>query len=188
MGAEPGHHPGMRSLSLALAVVTAAGCAGPKVQRPAHGAVDRATRRESWTRALEAVEQRGFTVRFQDPSLGVLVTSERELQAPCGETTCLAKETLYVRQQDGRAVAYLSRTMWDSALRTWSGPSTSDDIAAVEKEQLAIMKDVADGDLELRASRAGEPCSTDDECERGLACASRRCGAPEDKPAKPRRR
>jgi hypothetical protein len=177
----------MRRLSLALAAVLASACAGPAVQRPAHGTYDQGTKREAWGRALEAVERRGFKVQFQDVSLGVLVTSERELQAPCGDTTCLAKETLYVRQQDGRAVAYLSRSMWDATLRTWSAPSAGGDIAAVEKEQMSIMRDVADGDLQLRASRRGEPCSTDDECERGLACSARRCAAPGETPAKRRR-
>jgi hypothetical protein len=177
----------MRPLAAVLAVAAIAGCAGPKVQRPAHGTFARTTRPEMWARALEAVEQRGFAVRFQDASLGVLVTSEREVQAPCGETTCLAKETLYLRQEDGRAVAYLSRAMWDSAVRTWSAPATPRDVAAVEKEQLAIMKDIADAGLELRASRTGEPCSTDDECERGLACGARRCGPPEKAPPKKRR-
>ncbi len=166
----------MRAAATLLAL---AACAGPAVQRPAHGSFDDKTKREVWQRAIDACAQRGFEIGFADPSLGVLVTRDHETQAPCGETTCLAREALHLRLEAGHAVASLSRTVWDPVLKAWIPPADPASLRAAEREELAIVRDVADAGYEVRASRKGEPCDGDAECVKGLAGVRRRCGAAE---------
>ncbi len=148
-------------------------------QRPAHASYEEKTKREIWARAVEAATKRGFDLGFADPSLGVLVTKEREGQAQCGETACLAREALYLRLENGHAVANLSRTTWDPTLRSWSPPADPAGIRALEKEQMVILKEIADSDFEVRVSRKGEPCNAGSECEKGLICVRRKCAEPE---------
>jgi len=99
----------MRTLRAVAAALALAGCAGPTVQRPAHGSYDAAFRLEVWQRAVMTLGAHGYELSFEDPALGVLVTRERESQAPCGETTCLSRETVYVRLDGGHLFVNVAR-------------------------------------------------------------------------------
>jgi hypothetical protein len=161
-----------------LAACLALACAGSKPERrPAYGAFEQAAYADAWRRSVDAVLAQGYELEMQDQARGILVTKERELQAPCGAETCLSRERLYLRlTQGGQAIANVLREHWDVATRQWSPSADPASIAAVEKAQADLLAPlVKDGKVTLRKSALDEPCTGDDECEKGLACVARRC-------------
>jgi hypothetical protein len=161
-----------------LAACLALACAGSRPERrPAYGAFDPTAYAEAWRRSVDAVQSKGYELEMQDQARGILVTKERELQAPCGAETCLSRERLYLRlTPGGQAIANLVREHWDVATRQWSPSADPLSVAAVEKAQADLLAPlVRDGKVTLRKSARDEPCTGDDECERGLACVARRC-------------
>jgi len=167
----------MRTLRAVAAALALAGCAGPAVQRPAHGSYDAAFRLEVWQRAVTTLGAHGYELSFEDPALGVLLTRERESQAPCGETTCLSRETVYVRLDAGHLFVNVARTLWDTTRRGWAAATDARAIDAIEDTQAALVKEISERGADLRQSRKGEACYAARDCEKGLACVRRRCGA-----------
>ncbi len=147
------------------------------MRRPAHGDFDPGERAAVWERTAQAVRERGYELALADPARGILVTRELERQAPCGGTTCLARDILHLRIEDGRAVANLQRRVWDAALRTWAEPSDRRAIKGIEAEEREFLSSLGVREIVVRRSSAGEGCADDADCAGGLACSSRRCGA-----------
>ncbi len=161
-----------------LAASLALACAGSRPERrPAYGSYDPAAYAEAWQRSLDSVRAQGYELEMQDQARGILVTRERELQAPCGAETCLSRERLYLRlTPGGQAIANVLREHWDVATRQWTPSTDPTSITAVEKTQADLLAPlVKDGKVTLRKSALDEPCTGDDECEKGLACVARRC-------------
>jgi len=161
-----------------VAACLAVACAGSRPERrPAYGAFDPVAYADAWRRSVEAVRAKGYELEMQDQPRGILVTKERELQAPCGAETCLSRERLYLRlTPSGQAIANLLREHWDVATRQWSASADPASIAAVEQAQADLLAPLTkDGKVTLRKSGPDEPCTGDDECEKGLACVARRC-------------
>lgn len=155
------------------------GCATPRVApRPAHGTFPPSQAKGTTAGALEAVKARGFELAFHDAKRGLILTRTREGQASCGPTECLTRDTFVLRLEEGRAVAVLSRQIFDAALRSWEPPRTSADLDAVEADELALLKAFLAEPPALRLSRAGESCVAPENCEAGLACEGRRCRPP----------
>jgi hypothetical protein len=164
---------------IALALLLAACASDRLVRRAAHGAFPGATYEDAWARAERALQARGYHLEMSDHERGILVTDERELQAPCGSETCLSRDRVFVRlTRAGQAVVNVQRQHWDPAARRWDLTQDAASIAAVEKVQLELLKDVVPGELVLRRSAREEPCRGDDECEPGLACLANRCAEP----------
>src|SRR5512133_1592797 len=146
-----------------IALLLAVACATPRVTpRPAHASFDPLQSKATTDRALEAVRARGYELAFHDAARGLILTRTREGQVTCGLNECLARDTLILRLDAGRAVAVLSRQLFDPSLRYWEAP-----------RQPAFLAEPPT----LRLSREGEPCAGRENCERGLACESRRCRA-----------
>ncbi len=162
---------------LLLAATALLGCAasGPLQRRPAHGAFPPAAREATWARAQEVVRAEGYEVGFADQARFIVVTKERELQAPCGEEQCLARESVFLRLGDGRAMLSIHRETWDQATRRWLAVSEPGGVERVEAAERAMLHAITGGGAELRLAREGEGCGHDAECERGLACSQRRC-------------
>ncbi|MFL5273763.1 MAG: hypothetical protein ACJ79E_17030 [Anaeromyxobacteraceae bacterium] len=160
-----------------VALVALLACAsGRVVRRAAHGAFPGATYEEAWERAERALTSRGHQLEMSDHERGILVSDERELQAPCGAESCLSRDRVFVRLTPaGQAVVNVQRQHWDPAARRWDLTEDAPSVAAVEQVQLEILKDVVPGELALRRSARDEPCRGDDECLRGLSCVSNRC-------------
>jgi hypothetical protein len=170
--------PALAALSplLVLAVACAStGPARPPVGRPAQAELPAAAREAAWTRALEVIQARGDQVRLADPDRGILVTSPREVQATCGERTCLARDILRLRLDGGRAQLVLDRRLFDDTVRAYLPPQDEAAVAAVEAEEFALLRAIIGGRPELRTSLRGEHCAEDAECGKGLACDGRVC-------------
>ncbi|HSN13243.1 MAG TPA: hypothetical protein VLT61_01340 [Anaeromyxobacteraceae bacterium] len=161
-----------------IALLLAAACATPRVTpRPAHASFDPLQSKATTNRALEAVKARGYELAFHDAARGLILTRTREGQVACGLNECLARDTLILRLDAGRAVAVLSRQLFDPSLRYWEAPRQPADLDAVEADEVALLQAFLAEPPTLRLSREGEPCAGKENCERGLACESRRCRA-----------
>lgn len=157
----------------------ACGCATARVApRPAHGKFNPATGAATAKRALQEVTKRGFDVAFNDTARGLILTKTRENQAPCGESSCLARDTLVLRLEGGNAVAVLSRRLFDPALRVWDVPRDPAALDAVEADQKGLLAAFLPEPPVLRLSHDGESCADDANCDAGLRCENRRCKLP----------
>lgn len=172
----------MRPATMALAAFAAfaGGCATsgpvrPPVGRPAHAELPAAARDTAWARALEVLHDRGDEVQLADPGRGILVTSPREVQATCGERTCLARDILRLRLDGGRAQLVLDRRLFDDTVRAYLPPQDQAAVLAVEAEEFALLRAIIGSQPELRTSLRGEHCAEDAECGKGLACDGRVC-------------
>jgi hypothetical protein len=167
----------LRTLAVAALAAALLACAASRVERrAAHGAFAREGYADAWERAERAVEAQGFGVEMRDRQNGILVTNERELQAPCGAESCLSRDRVFVRlTAAGQAVVNIEREHWDAAARRWSASSDPAAIAAVEKAQLDVLRAIVPGELALRRSAVDEPCRDAGECQPGLACQVYRC-------------
>jgi len=131
---------------------------------------------EAVERAAAALAGRGYQMALADPVRGVVITGPLELQAPCGASTCLARQTIYLRVAAGKATLSVDRELWDSSARRWVQPEDPPSVEALERDEAALLRELSGAvEVELRRSTAGEPCGRESECQGGLACLARRC-------------
>jgi hypothetical protein len=170
----------LRSSAL-LAALLAAGCATtgpasrPSAPRPAMAQLTVVDRDAAWAAALRVFGERGDDVQLADPARGLLVTAPKELQAPCGVRTCLARDTVQVWIGGTQAQLVIERRIFDDAVRAFLPPQDEAAVQAVERDQVALLAQIAGGSPELRLSRAGEHCGFASECDAGLRCVAARC-------------
>lgn len=163
---------------LLLPLLAALICCAPAraIRRPAHASFDKSGFDSTWERALEVLHAEGYELSFSDRARGILLTAERELQAPCGDAQCLSRETVSLRVGPGtKAMLSVHRTRWDQASASFVEGFEPRSVEAVEKTEAALLAAITGGATELRLARDGESCATDSECEAGLACKSRKC-------------
>lgn len=167
----------MRRILLPLLLLIAAGCAsGPSVRRPAHASLAKDDFAATWDRALEVLRAEGYELGMADPVRGLLLTTERELQAPCGQAQCLSRETVLARLlPTGEASLSIRRQHWTEATGQYADGADPVSVEAVEKAEAALLSAITGRGADLRLSRRGEHCGADAECERGLSCLGSRC-------------
>jgi hypothetical protein len=166
-----------RPLLLLAAAVLACAASGPVQRRPVHGPYAASGQAATWERALEVLRAEGYEIGMADGERFIVVTRERELQSPCGEAQCLAREAVFLRLTEGQAVLAIHRENWDQATRRWEDAVDARGVASVEAAEQALLRAITGGAAELRLARKGEGCGSDAECEKGLACAQRRCAS-----------
>jgi hypothetical protein len=142
---------GLRAAVLAgLAAAFAAGCA-PRVglvrrepvRKPPRGArADFPPGRldDVFAKGVKLVRERGLEIDRCER--GRLTTAAVELDAPCGGTTCLAREITRVNLGHRRARVTVTREVWDPSLRAWveqDDPSTVSELSRTERELVAEM-------------------------------------------------
>jgi hypothetical protein len=107
---------------LAIAPLVLIACAGPA--RLSAPGVARAGF-ESWrgdavfARAVGSVSAAGYRIRTCDAQLGLLETGTVEFDAPCGGTTCLARQSVKVKLGFRAARVTVERAVYDGASRRW---------------------------------------------------------------------
>jgi hypothetical protein len=107
-------------------------------------AADAGARDRLLSRAAAALCARGLAIASRGE--GRIVTAPRELDVPCGEGSCLARELYVVRASAGRASVELLRGTWEPAARFWLmglAPATAADSVAREVELLEAVLDPA---------------------------------------------
>jgi hypothetical protein len=151
----------MRRLQL-LALATLLGACAPRIALVPHPDDPVPLAREPvgeglaevvWARAVRLLTARGYQFDACDDGLSALRTARVEVEAPCGATTCLARQ--YVTIKVGwRAVRLaVRREVWDASWRDWvplTDPRSQADVIRLERELL--------GELMSQANRwAGRP-------------------------------
>jgi hypothetical protein len=122
---------------------------------------------EVFAAAVDLVRDRGLEIAECQQWRGTLTTVPVERDAPCGASTCLARETTHVKLGYRRARVVVVREVWDSATRGWReqvDPATEAELARAERELVSGMV--------LRGAAAAE-----DAADRSSPCAPPRCRA-----------
>jgi hypothetical protein len=165
---------GRHVLPVLAAALVSAGCASargwgsprPEPARPNAGArVEFVPERfdEIFAAAVDLVRDRGLAVALCQARRGALATVPVELDAPCGGSTCLARETTRVKLGYRRARVVVTREVWDPSIRGWreqGDPRTDAELSRVEHELASTM-------VRRGATAPGD---------RPSPCAERRCG------------
>jgi hypothetical protein len=89
--------------------------------------------------AVEVVRRRGLALAQCEAPRGALATAPVELDARCGGTTCLARDTTRVKLGYRRARVTLTREVWDPTLRGWREQDDPSTVAELSREELEIM-------------------------------------------------
>jgi hypothetical protein len=142
-----------RVLPLLAAALVSAACAStrgwgsprPEPARPNAGArVEFVPERfdEIFAAAVDLVRDRGLAIALCQARRGALATVPVEFDAPCGGSTCLARETTRVKLGYRRARVVVTREVWDPSIRGWreQGDRRTDaELSRVERELASTM-------------------------------------------------
>ena len=171
----------MRPLTLLLLGSMLVACVPPIAMVPhtvdpvplARGLIGEGQADVVWAQAVRLLTARGFEFDACDDGRSALRTAPSEVEAPCGATTCLARQYVTVKV-GGRAVRLsVRREVWDSAWRGWVpliDQRSQDDAIQMERELL--------GELMAEANRwAGPPpwSAGQPHCPRPRACEPGQC-------------
>jgi hypothetical protein len=121
--------------------------------------------------AIRAVRARGWAIASCDPVYGAIATATTETDAPCGASTCLARDMASVKLGFRRARVTLTREVWDATLRAWQVPDDPRSVAAIDREEREIVQEAVRAELEDGAERAGGACGPS-VCDPGPCVAS----------------
>ncbi|HEX9243933.1 MAG TPA: hypothetical protein VF875_15930 [Anaeromyxobacter sp.] len=109
---------------------------------------------------VRAVRARGYELVTCDPVFGLVTTASVEVDAPCGGSTCLARESTSVKLGYRRARVTVTREVWDPTLREWRVPEDPVSLANLEREERAILEQAIRGPSGSDGSRLSGSCET----------------------------
>jgi hypothetical protein len=120
--------------------------------------------------AVRAVLARGYEIVACDPVSGVVTTALVEVDAPCGRSTCLAREFTSIKLGHRRVRVTVTREVWDATVRAWRAPEDPVSLANLEREERALLERALRWPSRDDGSRLEEACGTA-QCEAWLgAC------------------
>ena len=125
--------------------------------------------------AVRAVRARGYEIVSCDPMFGAIATARTELDAPCGASTCLAREVASVKLGYRRARVTLTREVWDATLRAWRAPDDPRSVEAIDREEREILEEAVRGPPADGESRLADACGGS-ACDMGPCVASAPAG------------
>jgi hypothetical protein len=111
-------------------------------------------------RAVRALRNEGYEILECDADRGKLVTRPLELDASCGKTTCLARQSYAVLLGYRAARVTLSREVFDGATRQWVPAAVPE---MMPSAQVLVLDMVAANPGEARRARAASS-QGDDPC------------------------
>lgn len=106
--------------------------------------------------AVSVLEEQGYAVESCDGDLAAVATTAIELDAPCGGTTCLARQVVRVKLGYRAARVTVRREVWDYTAKAWVEIRDAD-VRVVEDALLARLLARADDPAPGRAPGA-DPC------------------------------
>jgi hypothetical protein len=132
---------------------------GPDAPRPARVEFSPGLANAVFNRAVRSLRSHGFAPETCENTH--VVTRAVELDAPCGRSTCLARQA--VRVDVGHYVAKLRliREVWDPAAKRWVEPTDDAAVRSIERDTEELMQEllgrhVPDG---LRRDVAATSCT-----------------------------
>jgi hypothetical protein len=96
-------------------------------------------------RAVRAAARAGSRRHTCDADRRRIETARLELDAPCGPTTCLARETVEVALGYRTARVKVAREVYDGAAKTWRAADAGDSAAAARTILAGIVSPTAPG-------------------------------------------
>jgi hypothetical protein len=111
--------------------------------------------------AVRAVRARGGELVTCDPVYGKIATATVEIDAPCGASTCLARQLTTVKLGYRRARVTVTREIWDSTLREWREPDDATSVANILREQQELVEAAIQQDMEHAETRLAQACGSD---------------------------
>ena len=108
--------------------------------------------------AVRAVRARGYEIVSCDPVYGLVQTSPVEMDAPCGGSTCLAREYTSVKLGYRRARVTVTREVWDPTVREWRAPEDAISLAHMSREERVLLDQAIRWPSGEGASRLDEAC------------------------------
>jgi hypothetical protein len=147
-----------RAMLLAVLPLVLLACAAPRTARgpgastPARARFFPPEAPAVFEQAVRAAVLEGYRLNTCDADLRKIETSRVELDAPCGETTCLARQTVEVKLGYRVARVTVAREVYDGAERRWR--LDGDGSAEAARSLLARIVGPA------RAEPRGNPCAS----------------------------
>jgi hypothetical protein len=108
--------------------------------------------------AVRAMHARGLEIVACDPEFGSITTSRTEVDAPCGESTCLARETTTVKLGYRRARVTLKREIWDATLHEWREPDDRTSVETIDRVERELVGDMVGGRLPKDTIQLEDAC------------------------------
>jgi hypothetical protein len=121
--------------------------------------------------AVRAVRARGWKILSCDPDLGSFATAATESDAPCGASTCLARQRVAVKLGYRRARVTLIREVWDTTLRSWRVLDDPKSVATIDREERELLEETMRLETADGAPRLAEACGPS-VCDPGTCLAS----------------
>ncbi len=140
--------------------------AGPRV-KPAREALDPGWADAVRDHAFDILQARGYAVERGGDVLSAIQGGELELDAPCSDSSCLARETVEVRVGWRSIEISVRREVWDASIKAWIEPEDARALAAIEEEQRVLLDEVLGRRTPRAARRDGAVC------EDGRPCTKR---------------
>jgi hypothetical protein len=124
-----------------------------------------------WTQAVRVLEQQGYGFDACDDGHAALRTRAIELDAPCGESTCLARQFVTVKVGWRAVRLAVRREVWDP---TWRGWRPVTDMASL-LEMARLEQDLMDQLMEKAEARAWPPLQAGATCPAPAPCRPGQC-------------
>jgi hypothetical protein len=121
--------------------------------------------------AVRAVRARGYEIVACDPDFGSITTARTEVDAPCGESTCLAREITTVKLGYRRARVTLQREIWDATLHEWREPQDVTSVDTIDRVERELADAMVRGAADQGLTRLEEACGASS-CHIGPCVAS----------------
>lgn len=164
----------MRVADLLLAVLTLASCTpAAVVVRPARRPIGAGHADAVFARAVHILDEHGYQLSRCDEDLGALETERLEVDATCGSTTCLSRQTVALKVGWRAVRLSVHREFWDASVRSWVPPEDSRSYGAIQLEETTLLAELGAADLES-TSRTRAPAA-DDACRPFAPCPPASC-------------
>lgn len=137
-------------IAAALCVLGLAACSYPRaVQRTATAHYDTTHRDVAWSRALRALQARGYVVAISDRAGGTLATQPVTTSDGCGLATCYQRDTVQIMiTEEGTVSVHLLREVQVVDYygpHGWRLPDYAPAVQLIEDEQDAILQAILRG-------------------------------------------
>jgi hypothetical protein len=164
---------------LVAALVLASACSGTRGglrsgQGPlARQAIDPGQADAVFTRAVRALERRGYDFLTCDLDRGAMRTARIEKDVPCGETSCLARQVVTVKLGWRSVRLAVVREVFDGGYRAWIPAADPTSVEDVSREEEVLLRELLAADLE--GARPPGPGAPGGPCQQAGPCGPGQC-------------